>query len=256
MGKIKAFFFDQDGVIIDTEKDGHRVAFNKTFKYFGLSARWSVEEYHQLLQIGGGKERMRHYHHTVGFNASIPPEEEDAFIKNLHAYKTDVFIALLENKQLPLRPGVQRIMREINQLGLTLAVTTTSNQRAAKAVAEGMLSDISFDFIIAGDMVSKKKPDPEIYLMALEKANLQPEECIVIEDSHTGVTAAKAAGIDVVATTNFYTEHEDLSAADLIVTTLGDPDGEKGVLRSGGVGLDYDGVLSAKQLVNYFSKLN
>ncbi len=254
MATIKAFFFDQDGVIIDTEKDGHRVAFNQTFEHFGLGAQWSVEEYHQLLQIGGGKERMRHYHHTKGFDVSITPEEEDAFIKKLHAFKTDVFIALLENKQLPLRPGVQRIMREINQLGLTLAVTTTSNQRAAKAVAEGMLADIDFDFIIAGDMVSKKKPDPEIYLMALEKSGLQPEECIVIEDSHNGVSAAKAAGIPVVATTNFYTENEDLSTADLIVTCLGDPDGEKGGLIAGGYGLEYDGVLTARELIDHFSK--
>lgn len=253
MATIKAFFFDQDGVIIDTEKDGHRVAFNQTFDHFGLGAQWSVEDYHQLLQIGGGKERMRHYHHTTGFNAFIPPEEEDDFIKKLHAYKTDAFIALLENKQLPLRPGVHRIMREINQLGLTLAVTTTSNQRAAKAVAEGMLADIRFDFIIAGDMVSKKKPDPEIYLMALEKADLQPDECIVIEDSHNGVSAAEAAGMHVVATTNFYTEREDLSAADLIVTCLGDADGEKCKLKAGGKDLRYDGVLTAKQLIDYFS---
>lgn len=253
MATIKAFFFDQDGVIIDTEKDGHRVAFNQTFEHFGLDAHWSVEDYHQLLQIGGGKERMRHYHHTVGFNTDISVEDEDAFIKKLHAYKTDTFIGLLESNRLPPRPGIRRIMREINQLGLVLAVTTTSNQRAARAVAKGILSEIQFDFIIAGDMVSKKKPDPEIYLMALNQSGLAPEECIVIEDSKNGVSAAKAAGIPVVATTNFYTEREDLSAADLIVTCLGDPDGEKGNLKAGGEGLDFDGVLTASQLVNYFS---
>lgn len=253
MAQIKAFFFDQDGVIIDTEKDGHRVAFNETFDHFNLGAHWSVEDYHQLLQVGGGKERMRHYHHTKGFDVSIPEDEEDAFIKELHAYKTDAFIRLLETNKLPLRPGIHRIMREINQLGLTLAVTTTSNQRSAKAVAEGILSDIRFDFIIAGDMVSRKKPDPEIYLMALERSGLLPEECIVIEDSQNGVAAAKAAAIPVVATTNFYTEKEDLSAADLIVTCLGDPDAEKGELKAGGAELAYDGVLTAQQLVAYFS---
>jgi len=253
MAKIKAFFFDQDGVIIDTEKDGHRVAFNDTFHHFGLDANWSVEDYHELLQVGGGKERMRHYHHTVGFNKNVPAEEEDAFIKELHAFKTDTFIGLLESKKLLPRPGIRRIMHEINQLELVMAVTTTSNQRAARAVAEGILSEVKFDFIIAGDMVSKKKPDPEIYLMALEKSGLTADECIVIEDSKNGVSAAKAAGMAVVATTNFYTEREDLSAADLIVTCLGDPDGEKGILKSGGEGLDFNGVLTASQLVNYFS---
>jgi len=253
MATIKAFFFDQDGVIIDTEKDGHRVAFNETFKHFGLDATWSVEDYHQLLQIGGGKERMRHYHQTAGFNLPVPANEVDDFIKKLHAYKTEVFIQLLESGQLPPRPGIRRIMREINELGLTLAVTTTSNQHSANAVAEKILSDIHFDFIIAGDMASKKKPDPEIYLMALERSGLQPEECIVIEDSHNGVMAAKSAGVHVVATTNFYTEKEDLSAADLIVTCLGDPQGEKGIMKAGGQGLDYNGVLSAAQLAAYFS---
>ncbi|MCD6576527.1 MAG: HAD-IA family hydrolase [Anaerolineaceae bacterium] len=252
MPKIKAFFFDQDGVIIDTEKDGHRVAFNETFKAFGLDAEWSVEDYHSLLQVGGGKERMRHYHHTKGFGIELTPEAEESFIKKLHQYKTDTFIRLLESNKLPLRPGIRRIMQEINEMGLVLAVTTTSNQRAAQAVATKILPEIHFDFILAGDVVKVKKPNPEIYLMAMERAGLKPEECLVIEDSRNGVAAAHAAGIRVIATTNFYTEKEDLSLADIVVTCLGDPDGEKGVLKSGGEGLKYDGVLTARQLVDYF----
>ena len=253
MKKIKAIFFDQDGVIIDTERDGHRVAFNETFKAFGLDAEWSVEDYRDLLQVGGGKERMRHFHHTKGFGIEMNSEEEDEYIKKLHQYKTDVFIKLLESNKLPPRPGIRRIMREINEIGLVLAVTTTSNQRAAQAVATKILTEINFDFILAGDVVKVKKPDPEIYLMALEKAGLEAEECLVIEDSKNGVAAAHAAGIRVVATTNFYTEKEDLSLADIVVTCLGDPDGEKGTLKSGGKGLKYDGVLTARQLVDYFS---
>jgi len=253
MAEIKGFFFDQDGVIIDTEKDGHRVAFNKTFDHFGFDFQWSVDEYHQLLQVGGGKERMRHYLHTTGFGVEVPPDQEDQLIKDMHQYKTDTFIGLIDNGELPLRPGVERLMKEINHMGLVLAVCTTSNQRSAKAVAENMLKDIQFDFILAGDMVSKKKPDPEIYHLALEKSGLAPEECVVIEDSHNGVEAAKAAEMHVVATTNFYTRNEDLSQADIIVTCLGDPEGEKGDLNSQAEGLDFDGVLTADQLVNYFS---
>lgn len=253
MTQIKAFFFDQDGVIIDTEKDGHRIAFNETFKAFGIDTEWSVEEYHNLLQVGGGKERMRHYHHTRGFGVELDPEKEDAFIKKLHQHKTETFIKLLETNKLPLRSGIHRIMREINDMGLVLAVTTTSNQRAAQAVSSNILSDINFDFILAGDVVKVKKPDPEIYLMALERAGLKPEECLVIEDSKNGVAAAHAAGIRVVATTNFYTENEDLGLADMIVTCLGDSDGEKGTLKSGGEGMKHDGVLTAAQLVAYFS---
>jgi HAD superfamily hydrolase (TIGR01509 family) len=253
MAKIKGFFFDQDGVIIDTEKDGHRVAFNWTFKEFGYDFQWGVEEYHQLLQIGGGKERMLHYLHTKGFGKLVPPEEEEALIKEMHHTKTDRFITLLEKKELPLRPGIHRIMKEINELGLVLGVCTTSNQRAAQAVTTNILADIHFDLVLAGDMVTKKKPDPEIYLMAMEKTGLTPEECVVIEDSQNGVEAAKAAGMWVVATTNYYTEKEDLNKADIIMSCLGDADGEKGILKKGTGKLGYDGILTARQVIDNFS---
>ncbi len=253
MAQIKAVLFDQDGVIIDTERDGHRVAFNQTFKDFGYAFQWSVDEYHKLLQIAGGKERMRHYLHTKGFGVEVKPEEEDELIKSMHKKKTQTFIELIETGKLPLRPGVKRLMQEVMDAGLVLGVCTTSNEKAAHAVAYKILKDIRFDFVLAGDIVSKKKPDPEIYNLALAKANLRPEECIVIEDSRNGVLAAKAAGMHVVATTNVYTEKEDLSAADLIVTCLGDPDGEKGELTQGGEGLDYDGVLYLDQMIESFS---
>jgi HAD superfamily hydrolase (TIGR01509 family) len=253
MSKIKAIFFDQDGVIIDTERDGHRVAFNQTFKEFGYDFEWSVAKYHELLQISGGKERMRHYLHTEGFGVPVKPEDEDELIKAMHKQKTETFVGLIESGKLPLRPGVKRLMQEAMEAGLTLAVCTTSNVKSAHAVAYQILEDIQFEFVLAGDMVSRKKPDPEIYDTALAKTGLKPEECIVIEDSRNGVLAAKAAGLNVVATTNIYTEKEDLSDADIIVTCLGDPDGEMGELRKGGEGLEYDGVLRVGQLVEYFS---
>jgi HAD superfamily hydrolase (TIGR01509 family) len=253
MAEIKALIFDQDGVIIDTERDGHRMAFNQTFKEFGYDFEWDVEKYHELLRVSGGKERMRHYLHTEGFGVEVKPEEEDALIKTLHRRKTAIFIDLIESGKLPLRPGVKRLMQEAMDTGLTLGICTTSNERAAHAVAFNILKDVRFDFVLAGDVVSRKKPDPEIYNLALEKTGLEPEECVVIEDSRNGVLAATAAGMRVVATTNVYTERENLSEADIVVTCLGDPDGEKGELKQGGEGLDFDGVLHIGQLIGYFS---
>lgn len=254
MAEIKAIIFDQDGVIIDTERDGHRVAFNETFKEFGFSAEWDVDKYHELLQIAGGKERMRHYMKTEGFGVEIKPEEEDDLIKRLHKRKTEIFVELIESEKLPLRPGVKRLMTEGMDKGLTLGVCTTSNEKAANTVANKILKDIKFEFVLAGDIVSKKKPDPEIYLLALEKTGLKPQECVVIEDSRNGVLAAKAANMNVVATTNIYTEKEDLSEADIVVTCLGEPGGEKATLKQGGEGLDFDGVLHVDQLISYFSR--
>jgi HAD superfamily hydrolase (TIGR01509 family) len=253
MAQIKAIFFDQDGVIIDTERDGHRVAFNQTFKEFGYNFEWSVEKYHELLQIAGGKERMKHYLHTDGFGVEVKPEEEDELIKALHKKKTQTFVELIESGELPLRPGIKRFMQEAMEAGLRLVICTTSNEKAAQAVAYKILKDITFEYVLAGDIVSKKKPDPEIYNLALEKTGLKPEECVVVEDSRNGVLAGKAAGLYVVATTNVYTEQENLSEADIVVTCLGDPDGEKGALKQGGEGIDYDGVLHVNQVVEHFS---
>ena len=254
MAKIKAVFFDQDGVIIDTERDGHRVAFNQTFKDFGYDFDWDVDYYHELLQVAGGKERMKHHLRTKSFGVEISPEEVDDLIKKMHKYKTAVFVELIKSGQLPLRPGVKRLMQEVNDAGLLLGICTTSNERAAQAVVNGMLSEIKFEFVLAGDIVDKKKPDPEIYNLALEKSGFKPEECIVIEDSRNGVLAASAAGLNIVATTNIYTASENLSDAKIITTTLGDTDGEKGELNQGGEGIDYDGVLRLEQLMAYFSK--
>ena len=248
MAEIKAIFFDQDGVIIDTERDGHRVAFNETFKEFGYDVTWNVDYYHELLQVPGGKERMKHHLHTRGFGKEVKPEDEDELIKAMHKRKTTIFIDLIESGKLPLRPGIHRFMQEAKQAGLILGVCTTSNERAARAIAYNILSDIHFDVVLAGDMVTKKKPDPEIYNLALSKTGLKPEQCLVIEDSQKGIQAAKAAGIFVVATTNDYTEREDLSQADVIVSSLGDPGVEIGKMSKGSIS-GYDGILHVDQLI-------
>ncbi len=250
---LKAIFFDQDGVIIDTERDGHRVAFNQAFREFGFAFQWDVEEYHALLQVGGGKERMKHYLRTKGFGVDIPPGTEEDLIRKLHLRKTAIFIELIESGRLPLRPGVKRLMKEAVELGLKLAICTTSDEKAANAIASRMLKDIPFAFILAGDVVRKKKPDPEIYLLALQKSGLAAGECLVVEDSANGIRAAKSAGIRVLTTCNPYTEQEDLSQGDIVVTCLGDFEGEKGILLSGGHGLHFDGVLTVKQLADWHS---
>ncbi|MEE9120114.1 MAG: HAD-IA family hydrolase, partial [Syntrophobacteria bacterium] len=205
------------------------------------------------LQISGGKERMRHYFHTEGVLPEVKPDEEDELIKKLHKRKTEIFIELIESGKLPLRTGVKRLMKEAMDRGLIVGICTTANERSARAIVNGMLQDIKFEFVLAGDVVSKKKPDPEIYLLALGKTGLKPEECMVIEDSRNGVLAAKGAGMRVVVTTNIYTENEDLSEADIVVTCLGEPDGEKGIFKQGDRRLEFDGILHVDQLIRYFS---
>lgn len=251
MSKIKAAFFDQDGVIIDTERDGHRVSFNLTFKEFGFTDEWEVDYYHELLQVAGGKERMKHHWKTKGFSKPLTEEEIDSLVKEMHKRKTAIFVELIESGKLPLRPGIHRFMKELMEAGIKIGVCTTSNEQAAKAITEKILSDIKFDIVLAGDVVKNKKPDPEIYNLALSRLELQPEECFVIEDSKNGVKAAKAACMKTIVTTNGYTEKEDVEAGDVIVSCLGEPDGEKASMRKGDLP-GFDGVIHAKQLIEYF----
>ena len=252
MPNIKAVFIDQDGVIMDTERDGHRISFNMTFKEFGFSDEWSVDYYHELLQIGGGKERMKYHWKTRGFSKPMTETEIDKLIPEMHKRKTALFVELIETGKLPLRPGIHRLMKEAMDSGLKIAVCTTSNEQTVRAITGKVLTDIKFDLVLAGDVVSKKKPDPEIYHLALSKLGLKPEEAFVIEDSKNGVTASKAAGIKTIVTTNGYTEKEDVSAGDVIVSCLGDLKGEKAILRKGNLS-GFDGVVHINQLVDLFS---
>jgi len=223
MASLKALIFDCDGVLVDTERDGHRVAFNRAFAQKGLNVEWDVPLYGELLKVAGGKERMRHYFDTTDWPACVT--DKDAFIKELHKLKTDCYMQIIDSGQLPLRSGVARLVDEAIAANIALAVCSTSNEQAVNMVIERMLGlerKSRFAVILAGDVVSRKKPDPEIYNLVLSKLGLQPQECVVIEDSRNGLLAAKSAGTKCVITTNGYTENEDFSEADLVVSELGD----------------------------------
>lgn len=220
---MKALIFDCDGVLADTERDGHRVAFNKAFAQKGLLVEWDVELYGRLLEVSGGKERMKHYFDAHGWPGGIA--DRDALIKDLHKLKTDFFMQIIESGELPLRPGVARLVDEAIAANVQLAVCSTSHERAVNLVVERLLGPqrkARFAVILAGDVVSKKKPDPEIYNLACRKLDLSPSECVVVEDSRNGLLAAKAAGMYCVVTTNGYTKDEDFNEADLVVSELGD----------------------------------
>jgi HAD superfamily hydrolase (TIGR01509 family) len=220
---MKALIFDCDGVLVDTEKDGHRVAFNRAFAVRGLADRWDVALYGELLAVAGGKERMRHYFDQRGWPEGA--RDRDAYIKALHALKTELYMRIIEAGELPLRPGVRRLVDEAIADGMTLAVCSTSNERAVSAVIETMLGPqrrAKFALVLAGDVVGRKKPDPEIYDLARRRLGVEAGECVVIEDSRNGLLAAKAARMRCVVTTSTYTRDEDFAEADAVFDELGD----------------------------------
>lgn len=220
---MTAFIFDVDGTLAETERDGHRVAFNRAFADAGLNWYWSESLYGELLAISGGKERIRHYI-THYLSQETLPRHQTEFIQQLHQAKSDHYRQLLRDGSIPLRPGVKRLLKEARDAGIRLAVATTSSLENTTALLETHLTPKAyFELIAAGDVVANKKPAPDIYYYVLEKMQLPPETCLVFEDSQHGVTAATQAGLKTLVTLNHYTYHQNFSEAALVLNHLGEP---------------------------------
>lgn len=219
---MKALIFDCDGVLVDTERDGHRVAFNRAFTAAGIRAEWDVALYGELLKIAGGKERMTHYFNRHGWPNGKTAE---TLIPELHKSKTAFFTDLIAKGSLPLRPGISRIVDEAHAAGVRLAVCTTSDPKAIDGVLDlfGRERKGWFEVVLAGDIVKKKKPDPEIYNLAKQRLRVDGKDCVVVEDSRNGLLAALGAGMPTLITTSTYTKDEDFEGAAKVVPELGDP---------------------------------
>jgi HAD superfamily hydrolase (TIGR01509 family) len=214
---VPTLIFDCDGVLADTERDGHRPAFNQAFAEAGLPITWDEEEYGRRLKIGGGKERI----------ASLFPDAdaERERIAALHKRKTAIYREIVRSGHLPGRPGIARIVGEALAAGWTLAVASTSAEESVREVLEHVVgAETAAHFaVFAGDVVPAKKPNPGIYLLALDELGVSRADALVIEDSRNGLHAANRAGLLCVVTLSSYTRDEDMSEAVLVVTSLGDP---------------------------------
>ncbi|MEN8213915.1 MAG: HAD family hydrolase [Pseudomonadota bacterium] len=226
MSELKALLFDVDGTLADTERDGHRVAFNLAFDDAGLGWHWSVDDYAWLLQVTGGKERIRFFIEQK--NPPLPADVDlDSMIPELHRSKTDHYTHLLGEGRIPLRAGVERLINEARGSGMRLAIATTTTPANVTALLENTLGAESiawFEVIAAGDVVPAKKPAPDIYQWAMQQMLLKPAECIAFEDSENGVISVKDSGIRaVLVATNHYTEEHDFDGATSVIDQLGDP---------------------------------
>jgi HAD superfamily hydrolase (TIGR01509 family) len=229
----KVLIFDCDGVLGDTEQDGHRPAFNQMWRELGVPWQWSVEEYGRKLKIGGGKERMSSLFADPEFlHVFTPPADAQGradLIARWHKRKSDIYQEMIHAGQIPPRSGVKRLSEEALERGWILAVASTSAQDSVEAVlrrAVGERTAARFSLVLAGDVVKRKKPAPDIYILAAERLGVSPSECAVVEDSANGVAAAASAKMRCVVTVSGYTGGEDFSQAQIVLSCLGDPGGE------------------------------
>jgi dihydroxyacetone kinase phosphoprotein-dependent L subunit len=228
----RALIFDCDGVLADTERYGHLPAFNQTFAEFGLPVRWSVAEYREKVRIGGGKERLASLltpEFVAAAGLPADPARQRAEVAAWHRRKTEIYTGLVASGAVPPRPGIARIVAEALAAGWTLAVASTSAEVSVRATLERAVGaeNARAVTVFAGDVVAHKKPAPDIYRLALDSLGVPARYVVVVEDSRNGLLAATGAGLACVITVNDFTAGEDFSEAALVVSSLGDPGGER-----------------------------
>ncbi|MEP6502995.1 MAG: HAD-IA family hydrolase [Betaproteobacteria bacterium] len=250
---VKAVLWDVDGTIAETERDGHRVAFNRAFVACGLPWHWSEERYGCLLAITGGRERLLR---DMCDRPDAPQgaEQREALARRVHEAKNSIYPDLLRQVRLPLRDGVMHLMTQCRSRGVRMGIATTTSRACVTALLQLHLGDQWRDWfqaLVCGEDVQRKKPDPQVYVRALRELRASPSEVVAIEDSPAGAAAARAADLAVVLTRSSYFQHDDIHGAVAVGPGLHQRRGwEPGVetcgLSNGQIGLaDIDHWVSA-----------
>ena len=231
-----------DGTLAETEKHGHRVAFNRAFEKAGLDDRWGEELYGELLNVAGGRERILSYFKSRRDSLSEDPEQLAA---ELHKSKVAEFRELLSNGDLEARPGILRLIQELSNAGVSLAIATTGTRSTVIKILECLKPGLStqFEAILTADEAPRKKPDPQVYELALSELGVSANEALAIEDSRDGLLAATSAGLPCLVATAEYNIGKKFEEAALLTDGLGEPDAPANAL------LDPHGISSTEQLV-------
>jgi len=240
--RLEAIIFDVDGTLAETERFGHRPAYNEAFSELGAAWSWSERDYDTLLRVEGGQERLEHYLDAWQPGFLPDTEDRDAFVDAAYARKNERYHERLHGGAVPLRAGVRRLIGEARSAGLRLAIASSSQRANVSALLTSTLgrdAETWFDAIATGNDTAQKKPAPEIYLRVLERLDLPPAACVAIEDSENGCRSAVAAGVPTLVTISSYTADHDFTGAALVADSLGEPGAPWRIRAGGHPGTDY-----------------
>lgn len=251
MRKLKAIIFDVDGTLAATEET-HRQAFNAAFKEFDIPFQWSVPEYIELLNISGGKERILKFLQSKEFKAPGNESLRDHTLK-VHQRKSEIYREKLIAGHIGLRNGVERLIKEASQKGISMAIATSTSTANVETVLKSALGEDAlsyFETLVSCDLVVDKKPSPAVYQYALANLGLKPENCVVIEDTSNGNRSALAAGIKTVISTHPLTADEDFTGASLVIDQLGEPEKHFTVSSGNSYGASYVNVDLLEKIIS------
>ncbi len=213
--EAKCLIFDFDGTLAETE-EAHREAFNSAFSEKKLKWYWNKFVYKKLLQVAGGKERIKAYNEEFLSKSDQIRSEE---IEELYFQKTKFFLQSVSRGHLRLRPGVRELLEKAKYNKKKIAIATSTNMDNVVSFIKVTLNEKPeniFSFISTGDMV-KKKPSPDLYNLVLKEMDLLPIECLAFEDSRIGLISAKRANIETVVSPSYYNKGDAFEEANFFL---------------------------------------
>lgn len=215
--RLKAVFWDVDGTLAETEMAGHRLAFNRAFSDAALPWHWDAPTYSRLLSISGGRDRIATFLTEV--EGGVP---EPARLDRLQASKQAHYSQLVRGGGLAPRPGVTRLMAEIAAAGILQVIVTASGRSSVAGLMKGSFANLRqvVRFWICGEDVMLKKPHPEAYQLAIERAQVDPRQVLVLEDSAQGLAAADSAGLSTLVTLSQHSSADPLERFDAALAVL------------------------------------